>query len=317
MGLSWPLRNPGIISSAGGTEKDGAPDKRVGQTVKTMDALSPQGVKIIEYLAEKHHVSSGTVMTLLDALVKGRGTMAQFNHPELGGLGQWSQGGMTMVGDMFNSAMKAKVDGLCSELSDLLIREDSSFRAAGSSQGESALETGGAEEFSLFVHAHGGLSARWWGIEMGVPTATGAQNDINYAYFRAAKRLAIKIGDQLSIYDTGHHEISGISQQQGGDASLTFRSQHGLVRLAELHLLPADSDELKAESRTPTLGHAHDERADTEETGKRTDTVPPAARPADAADVFVKLERLADLNTKGIVSDAEFEAKKRDLLDRL
>jgi hypothetical protein len=30
------------------------------------------------------------------------------------------RGGMVMVGDMFNHALKAKVDGLCSELSSLL-----------------------------------------------------------------------------------------------------------------------------------------------------------------------------------------------------
>ena len=46
--------------------------------------------------------------------------MAQFTHPELGGSGQWMQGGMTMVGDMFNNALKAQVDGLCAELSRFL-----------------------------------------------------------------------------------------------------------------------------------------------------------------------------------------------------
>ena len=30
------------------------------------------------------------------------------------------RGGMTMVGDMFNYGLKAKVDGLCSELSQIL-----------------------------------------------------------------------------------------------------------------------------------------------------------------------------------------------------
>src|SRR5271169_3970317 len=59
-------------------------------------------------------------MTLLQALVNSNGSMAQFNHSELGGGGQWMRGGMTMVGDMFNYGLKSKVDGLCSELSQLL-----------------------------------------------------------------------------------------------------------------------------------------------------------------------------------------------------
>jgi hypothetical protein len=60
---------------------------------------------------------------VLPILTDGNGTMAQFNHWELGGGGQWMQGGMTMVGDMFNNSLKAKVDGLCFELSNLLAQQ--------------------------------------------------------------------------------------------------------------------------------------------------------------------------------------------------
>jgi hypothetical protein len=38
--------------------------------------------------------------------------MAQFNHPEFAGSGQWMQGGMLMLGDMFNHALKGRVDAL-------------------------------------------------------------------------------------------------------------------------------------------------------------------------------------------------------------
>jgi hypothetical protein len=54
--------------------------------------------------------------------------MAQFSHPELGGMGQWSMGGMIMVGDMFNNGLKARVDALCNDLSALL-RGPSPFAA--------------------------------------------------------------------------------------------------------------------------------------------------------------------------------------------
>jgi len=39
------------------------------------------------------------------------------------------------------------------------------------------------------------------------------------------------------VYDTGERTISGFSQQQGGDRSLTFTSQFGLVRVADLALV--------------------------------------------------------------------------------
>jgi hypothetical protein len=82
--------------------------RRNGERVsKPMDTLSPQGQKIVEELARRYGVSSQAVTTLLEAVTRGHGTMAQFSHPELGGMGQWSQGGMTMIGDMFNDALKA------------------------------------------------------------------------------------------------------------------------------------------------------------------------------------------------------------------
>ena len=42
----------------------------------------------------------------------------------------------------------------------------------------------------------------------------------------------------------------------------------------------------------------------------------PAARASDD-DIFDKIERLAGLHAKGILTDKEFEAKKADLLARL
>ena len=85
--------------------------------------LTDQGRQKIDELARRYAVSTDAVMTLLQAVVNGHGSMAQFSHPELGGGGQWMQGGMTMVGDMFNYGLKAKVDGLCSELSQLLAQQ--------------------------------------------------------------------------------------------------------------------------------------------------------------------------------------------------
>ena len=68
-------------------------------------------------LARQHGVSEDAVRVLQDAVRRGGGRQAQFSHPDLGGMGQWSGGGMTQVGDMFNTALKDKVNALCKELS--------------------------------------------------------------------------------------------------------------------------------------------------------------------------------------------------------
>ncbi|MGN7735417.1 hypothetical protein [Sinorhizobium sp. Sb3] len=109
-------------------------------------------------------------------IIAGQATQAQFNHPDLGGMGQWSQGGMIMVGDMFNNALKANVAGVCSELAALvrgmdLLRPQTSHQSQG----------GGV---SLFVP--GALSAgNWWPEDLGHPASTGAQNDLRYAFLAA------------------------------------------------------------------------------------------------------------------------------------
>jgi hypothetical protein len=83
--------------------------------------LTDQGLEKINELSRRYGLSTDAVITLLQSLLNSNGSMAQFDHRELGGSGQWMPGGMTMVGDMFNHGLKAKVDGLCSELSELLV----------------------------------------------------------------------------------------------------------------------------------------------------------------------------------------------------
>jgi hypothetical protein len=85
--------------------------------------LTPRGHPIIDDLARRHGVRAEAVLALLRALAQGQGAMAQFDHPDLGGAGQWMRGGMTMTGDPFDGALKAKVEGLCSELSALLSQQ--------------------------------------------------------------------------------------------------------------------------------------------------------------------------------------------------
>ena len=148
-----------------------------------MPRLTDHGLQKINDLAQRYGVSTDAVMTLLQALLNSKGTMAQFDHRELGGTGQWMPGGMTMVGDMFNHGLKAKVDGLCSELSQLLATQPlAPFPAGYQSQSQTqggrqqagihdVLDTGSV---SLFVpEAPGRASGQWWPAELGFPNGTG------------------------------------------------------------------------------------------------------------------------------------------------
>src|ERR1700678_63279 len=134
--------------------------------------LTPGGHLAIEGLGQRYGVSVDAVRTLRFAVAAGGGTLAQFYHPELGGNGQWMRGGMTMVGDMFNHGLKAKVDGLCNELSQLLDQQPFVAPAPVSQsqwQGGSPQPQGGygGGPFSLFVPESTGGSGSWWPAGLG------------------------------------------------------------------------------------------------------------------------------------------------------
>jgi hypothetical protein len=192
-----------------------------------MTQLSPKGLRAVEEIAHRTGFSQDAVTSMLVSIVGGRGGMAQFSHPEFGGSGQWMAGGAIMISDMFNNALKARVDALCNELS-ALIRNEPDFAAADSFQSQSQGALGNFQRglSSLLVDA-GPDQANWWPSDLGVPSSLGAQNDVRYAYFPATRRLAIDVNGKVSVYDTQDHRISGFSQQQPGSGSLSFSSQLG------------------------------------------------------------------------------------------
>jgi Short C-terminal domain len=266
-----------------------------------MRQLSTAGKQAVNDLAQRHGFSSDAVLSMLQSVINGRGSMAQFNHPEFGGSGQWMRGGMIMVSDMFNNLLKSRIDALCRELSGLVADQPgvivgSSFQ----SQSQGSQQQGGCGPggpVSLFVPPTGGGSGNWWPDDLGWASSTGAQNGVRYAYFAQARRLAIEIGGKVTVYDTLDHQIGGFSQQQSHGGSLTFSSQYGLVEVASLPVVSAEGGARSAPASPPAQPSSV------------------AARPA--SEIFAALEKLAELHGKGILSDEEFASKKAELLGRL
>jgi hypothetical protein len=312
-----------------------------------MQELTQEGHRALFDIARRHGVSTDAALTLLRAVAAGGGTMAQFSHPELGGMGQWTAGGMVMVGDMFNYGLKQRVDTLCSELAALLR---------------------GSRVFTLPLHADGiGGGDQWWPAGLGTPAASGAQNDMRYAYFPASRRLTIQESGKVHVYDTGEHQIGGVSQQQSGVQSLVFTSQLGPVHVADLpRVAVTETSPPAALAGAPASQPATDgPRAGIETIGEllraaaaepppsiapveapppqpaidvpqprierpaglpppaATETARPVAQiparpPQPAADdPLALIERLAELHQRGILSDEEFTTKKTELLRRI
>ncbi|MGZ8956140.1 MAG: SHOCT domain-containing protein [Methylovulum sp.] len=278
-----------------------------------MTQLTPEGRQIINNLAQRYNFSFDAVFSLLQSVINGNGSMAQFNHPEFGGSGQWMRGGMIMVGDMFNNNLKNSVSGLCQELANLVATQPNliqtgSFQSQSQGSQQQNNFGGGQQQqngygptgpVSLFVPPPAGSSGNWWPAGLQFPNSTGSQNNVRYAYFATIHRLAIEANDHVTLYDTLDHQIGGFSQQQSVGGSITFTSQYGLVDVNNLPVISIDNVPVQPKS-APVYNDAVSTPSSTQE-----------------ADIFAALEKLADLKNKGILTDNEYNAKKAELLARL
>ena len=308
-----------------------------------MSELTGHGQTVIADLAQRHGLSEGAVIEMARALSRGGGTMAQFSIPELGGSGQWMAGGMTMVGDMFNTGLRMRVEQLCGDLTSAM--------AAG----------------PLFALPQTLAGAAWWPAELGQPAAVGGQNQYRYAYFPEARRIAWDMGNgaPVVLLDTLEHRIGGFSQQQSGPgdpfAGVSFSSQSGQFALASLPRVgaggpgagwsggpvtgqgqgqgdvqgqvqqsfgqqgqaqwqspaPAPSQPVPA-APEPAMP-AEPQVAAAAPAERAPERPAPAAAPAPAGgpDPLALIEKLAALHASGILTDEEFSKKKAELLARL
>lgn len=256
-------------------------------------------------VANRYGISVNAVTDLTYNLMASNGTMAQFNIPELGGGGQWMQGGMTMVGDMFNYQLKATVDGLCIDLSNLINQGAIQYKPLPKPKNHD--QNGFQSEFS----------GNWWG-NLGAPNSTGSQNNTSYAIFNNIRRLAIQQNGKVTVFDTLDNQIGGVGQQQGGNYSVSFTSQYGNVDLNTLPIVSGGAEVSNPIHEQPSVENVVSNQQDPDFVDQTIEPVKTEVINTDfEEDIFVKIEKLAALKEKSILSIEEFENKKAELLSRL
>jgi Short C-terminal domain len=269
-----------------------------------MQELTPGGEQVVQNLAQRYRISGDAVRAMLYAVSAGGGTMAQFYIPELGGGGQWMRGGMTMVGDMFNSGLQATVSGLCAELSSLLATQQVFAPPPPAHAGGGFISPGNA----------------WWPAELGSPSSSGGQNGGRYAYFPGSQRLAVDRNGHVTVYNTLDHNIGGVQQQQGGQyGSMSFSSQFGTFGVESLPIVsPVPAAPPAREAPAPQW-----QPPPAPPPSVQNPVAPPTAPPSffgapqSQTEILSALERLGQLYQQGVLSESEFKAKKTDLLARL
>ena len=163
--------------------------------------------------------------------------------------------------------------------------------------------------------------ANWWPQDLGAPNAVGSQNNVRYAYFANSRRLAVKTGNNIWVYDTGDHQIGGFSQQQGSGGSITFTSQYGVVNLSTLPVIsqngvtpPAPVVPQPVAEQNSCSTPIQNEESVSIPLNATNDSIP-ASLSGD--DILAMLERLGGLCDKNYITKEEFAAKKAELLKRL
>ena len=286
-----------------------------------MQKLTQTGQNLVNDVARRYNLSVDAVVHMLVAVNNGGGSMAQFNCPELGGGGQWMRGGMTMVGDMFNNGLKNTVDNLCNELANILANN---------------------QVFPVIPAGTPG-SSQWWPMDLGSPFSSGSQNNIRYAVF--PQRLAVELNGQVTVYDTLDHNIGGVSQQQGGDTSLTFSSQYGTVAVSSLPIIhgaglpkPVQTNFAQPSSNNQQMNNGSQSQSQgnssfnqpmnsptpnfapnfaQEEAANNASNNNSNSSNAASGDVIALLEKLGQLRSAGVLTDDEFNAKIQSLLSRI
>ncbi|MGA0530710.1 SHOCT domain-containing protein [Hansschlegelia sp. KR7-227] len=267
--------------------------------------------RAIGEIARRNGFGEGAGLAMAEALAASAGSMAQFHHSDLGGMGQWSRGGMLMIGDMFNSSLKARVGALADDLADAMAR--GAIVARRPADGENSSGFG-----------------QWWPEELGSPSSTGAQNGRRYAVFPAERRLAVERDGRVVLYDTGDHRIGGASQQQGGHSTLSFSTDRGSIGVEDLREVGvADSAAPEAEPARTQPAPDWATPAPTTETPRdaapaypyapepREASSPSPASGAEGADPVELIRKLAALKDAGVLTEQEFQAKKTELLARI
>ena len=132
------------------------------------------------------------------------------------------------------------------------------------------------------------------------------------------------------MYDTLDNNIGGVSQQQGGDTSLTFSSQYGTIAVSSLPIISgpglAPQKQTNFVESAPTnnqYNNANNVNAN------NTDTSAPMPEPvannannlsvddASTDGIIALIEKIAKLHESGALTDEEFNTKKSELLGRI
>ncbi len=179
--------------------------------------------KIDKKLAEvgqKYGFSLDAMQALGAALLQGGLKRARFNHPELGGIGLWSYGEVT-IGDMSDEDTRVRIwqatDALLPALEKVHVPED--VRRATQDQT---------------------LIMPWWGdIKLGTPAVQGVLETLTYGYFLECHRAIVRKGEDITHYNAAGLAVTdiGVIYGERGVPIVALKLVDGMIPVNELPII--------------------------------------------------------------------------------
>ena len=287
-----------------------------------MRNLTPAGQQLIEEAAQRHGFSTDAVMSMLESVIRGNGSMAQSRTPNLVAPANGCFGGMTMVSDMFNNYLKGRVDGLCSELSRLIASQPDMIRSGSfqsQSQGIQRQDGGGLQHQQSAGYGGSNQQQTAAGpVGHREPVCSGRPRHLwRLVARRSLGSPTVPVLRTTSAMPSSHGPAPGHRSEWQGDGIRHARSPDQRVLAAAIpRRIPHLCEPARPGCRRHPPGCL----------GRWGSAAGVAARaggarqhssPSREADVFATIEKLAQLHAKGILSEEEFSAKKAELLSRL
>ena len=190
---------------------------------------------VIPSIAERYRVSLDAAREVERALRATGGRQAQFDHPELGGAGQWMPG-MLMVQAGIDRQLRTRIEGLLDEVSAVVRGSETAAPAALSRDRDSPAALSR-------VDLPAGES--WWPASYGHPSAQGCQSGIRYAWFPGRRCVLVQVGSRIDCFDTADRQVHGVGQtsasvetQQGHTSRLVLSTSTGEIPLDQLECVP-------------------------------------------------------------------------------
>jgi hypothetical protein len=113
------------------------------------------------------------------------------------------------------------------------------------------------------------------------------------------------------------NNIGGISQQQGGNSSLTFSSQYGTILVNTLPVVSGTGSAPIMRAPAPLNNFIEPPAPAPYKSTPAMQTTQNFSNTTSVDDVIQLIEKLAKLRDMGAISDNEYNSKKTDLLNRI